>query len=896
MATITGTNSADVLVGSRAGTGNDLLKGLKGADTYQFGVGSGTDIVSEEGGDASQSIIDRLYFTGRKAVQMLFYRSGSDLVIDAGGGDTVTVQGQYDSTSTVKRVEQLKDTGAFEYSLTAGLVGSAATDILVGTDGDNTMTGAGGDDILFGGVGNDSLSGGADDDLLAGGLGNDRLDGGAGIDTATYADIKTGGVTVSLALATAQNTGAGGTDTLVNIENLTGSSGDDKLSGNAGNNILDGGAGNDVLEGGAGNDILNGGDGNDTASYASATTAVNVSLAITAAQNTGGAGSDTLTSIENLIGGAGNDTLTGNGGANTLTGGGGNDILIGGAGNDTADGGAGDDTYRYLAAAFGSDVGAGQSDTIVATSGDHIDFSAGMEALLRLNGSTLAALTTNTAVGPSFSASSNIQFKDGHLQIDVNGDQIFTAGQDFDIALPGVTAVTYNAATDQFDFGTGPAAAMSYTIAAAPASVSEGNIGTGNTITYTVSRTGDATQAGSVAIDFSGSTATSGTDYTVAGLSSGVLTFGAGATTASFTVTTVPDSVVESNESVIAKLGAITGGGTLGQPSSATATILNDDVAAAMSYTIAAPASVSEGNTGTGNTITYTVSRTGDASQAGSVAIDFSGSTATSGTDYTVAGLNSGVLTFGAGATTASFTITTVPDSVVESNESVIAKLGAITGGGTLGQPSSATATILNDDGTTKKIALTFDDGPDPTWTPQVLAVLKAEGVKATFFELGEMVNAYPEQSRAVLADGHQLANHTFDHQDLALLSDAQIQTEIQNTQNAIFNTTGTRPVYLRPPYGSIDQQAETIIERDGLKTVLWTVDPEDWNTPGTNTIIQRVMSQASDNGIILMHDGGGNRSQTVDALDNIIDGLRAQGYEFVTLDKVPLPPWDLFA
>uniref|UniRef100_UPI0014043799 polysaccharide deacetylase family protein n=1 Tax=Methylobacterium segetis TaxID=2488750 RepID=UPI0014043799 len=431
----------------------------------------------------------------------------------------------------------------------------------------------------------------------------------------------------------------------------------------------------------------------------------------------------------------------------------------------------------------------------------------------------------------------------------------------------------------------------SYTIAVAPASVGEG---TGTKITYTVNRTGDLSQAGSVAIDFSGSTATN-SDYTVANLpSSGVLNFIPGASSASFTVTPVQDNLVESNETVIAKLGTITGGGTPGATSSATATIVDDDALAPPSYTIAvAPASVGEG---TGTKITYTVNRTGDLSQAGSVAIDFSGSTATN-SDYTVANLpSSGVLNFIPGASSASFTVTPVQDNLVESNETVIAKLGTITGGGTPGATSSATATIVDDDGTTKKIALTFDDGPDPTWTPQVLAVLKAEGVKATFFELGEMVNAYPEQSRAVLADGHQLANHTFDHQDLALLSDAQIQTEIQNTQNAIFNTTGTRPVYLRPPYGSIDQQAETIIERDGLKTVLWTVDPEDWNTPGTNTIIQRVMSQASDNGIILMHDGGGNRSQTVDALDNIIDGLRAQGYEFVTLDKVPLPPWDLFA
>ena len=199
--------------------------------------------------------------------------------------------------------------------------------------------------------------------MLTGGDGNDSLDGGTGTDTVSYAEAGDA-VTVSLALSGAQNTDGAGIDTLANIENLIGSVFDDSLTGNAGDNVLQGLDGNDTLNGGAGNDTLDGGDGDgDTASYVGAASGITVSLAIAAAQNTGGAGTDTLIAIENLTGSAFNDTLTGDLNANSLDGGAGNDTLNGGAGDDTLIGRAGNDTLIGGAGDDTLDGGAAGSDT-----------------------------------------------------------------------------------------------------------------------------------------------------------------------------------------------------------------------------------------------------------------------------------------------------------------------------------------------------------------------------------------------------------------------------------------------------------------------------------------------------------------------------------------------------
>ena len=274
--------------------------------------------------------------------------------------------------------------------------GSAQDTVGAGSDtltNFENLTGSAFNDTLTGDDNNNVIHGLAGNDTLSGGNGDDTLDGGTGTDTATYADAFSG-VTVSLMLqGSAQDTIGAGLDTLTGIENLTGSTSDDTLGGDAGNNVLDrrrrdrhrqlcrchaavtvslalqgsaqntGGAGsdtlsnfenltgsafNDTLGGDANDNVLDGGDGNDTASYAAATGAVTVDLTQQdAPQDTGSAGFDTLTSIENLTGSNFDDTLTGNSNDNILSGGGGNDTLIGGDGNDTLDGGTGTDTVSY---------------------------------------------------------------------------------------------------------------------------------------------------------------------------------------------------------------------------------------------------------------------------------------------------------------------------------------------------------------------------------------------------------------------------------------------------------------------------------------------------------------------------------------------------------------------
>ena len=359
------------------------------------------------------------------------------------------------------------------------LSGGTGNDRLLGGFGSDLMTGNNGNDRLLGQGGNDALFGSAGNDTLLGGDGRDRLDGGLGTDTASYENAGSG-VTVSLGIADFQATGGEGSDRLRNIENLrgsdfadrltgdgsanvltggnggdvlnagggadqafggngsdrlNGSGGNDQLNGGSGNDVANGGSGNDTLIGGTGNDRLNGGNGNDTASYADAFAAVQVSLATTASQVTGGAGRDTLSNIENLIGSDFADTLSGNAGANrlfggnfsdvlegrngndrlfgengndTLAGGNGNDLLVGGNGADTLRGGNGNDT---LEGGRGADThtGAGGADTFVfanqggndtITDFDTVRDTIDLSAIGSINNFTqLRAAATDTAAG-----------------------------------------------------------------------------------------------------------------------------------------------------------------------------------------------------------------------------------------------------------------------------------------------------------------------------------------------------------------------------------------------------------------------------------------------------------------------------------------------------------------
>jgi len=178
-----------------------------------------------------------------------------------------------------------------------------------------------------------------------------------------------------------------------------------------------------------------------------------------------------------------------------------------------------------------------------------------------------------------------------------------------------------------------------------------------------------------------------------------------------------------------------------------------------------------------------------------------------------------------------------------------------------------------------KRVALTFDDGPS-VYTPQVMDVLRRKKVKATFFMLGDMVSRDPSAARRVLAAGHEIANHSSSHGLLPGYSD------ISRASRTIRRATGFRPCLFRPPYGALNSSVVASVKDLGMKSVLWDVDTSDWSTPGTGTIRSRI-SGAGPGSIVLMHDGGGPRSQTVAALAGAIHNLRSRGYRFVTVTKL---------
>jgi peptidoglycan-N-acetylglucosamine deacetylase len=182
-------------------------------------------------------------------------------------------------------------------------------------------------------------------------------------------------------------------------------------------------------------------------------------------------------------------------------------------------------------------------------------------------------------------------------------------------------------------------------------------------------------------------------------------------------------------------------------------------------------------------------------------------------------------------------------------------------------------------------LAMTFDDGPSAEYTPRLLDLLKARHLKATFFLIGQNVQAHPELVRRIIAEGHEVGNHTWDHPQLSKLSDEQATAEIEKTQDAIHTACGVTPVLLRPPYGALNKpQHVWIPERLKLNVIYWSVDTLDWKRPGAATITQRVLAGARPGAIILQHDIHG---QTIDAMPAALDGLIAKGYRLVTISQL---------
>lgn len=174
-------------------------------------------------------------------------------------------------------------------------------------------------------------------------------------------------------------------------------------------------------------------------------------------------------------------------------------------------------------------------------------------------------------------------------------------------------------------------------------------------------------------------------------------------------------------------------------------------------------------------------------------------------------------------------------------------------------------------------VALTFDDGPSE-YTPGFLQVLREKHVPATFFEIGQEMSRYPATMRQILREGDEIGNHTMHHAEFPGYSEIAPATTLAES------ITHFRPCLFRPPGGAVDSAVIGAAAEDGLRTITWDVDPADWSTPGTGAIYSRVVDAAQSGSIILMHDGGGPRGETLAALPQIIDTLRARGYGFATV------------
>jgi peptidoglycan-N-acetylglucosamine deacetylase len=183
-----------------------------------------------------------------------------------------------------------------------------------------------------------------------------------------------------------------------------------------------------------------------------------------------------------------------------------------------------------------------------------------------------------------------------------------------------------------------------------------------------------------------------------------------------------------------------------------------------------------------------------------------------------------------------------------------------------------------------KRIALTIDDGPSPIYTPQILKLLEKYGVTATFSMIGVQVRAYPGIAREVADAGHMIANHTWTHLDLPALSATSAADQIKRATSAIHKATGRKPALFRAPYGAWSPEVLELCAKNRLTPVDWSVDPRDWARPGVSSIVDNIMRNTRTGSIILEHDGGGDRSQTVAALGIVLPRLIDAGYRFVTV------------
>jgi peptidoglycan/xylan/chitin deacetylase (PgdA/CDA1 family) len=191
--------------------------------------------------------------------------------------------------------------------------------------------------------------------------------------------------------------------------------------------------------------------------------------------------------------------------------------------------------------------------------------------------------------------------------------------------------------------------------------------------------------------------------------------------------------------------------------------------------------------------------------------------------------------------------------------------------------------------GDEKILALTFDDGPDSVQTPLVLDLLKQYRIKATFFVIGNKIREHPDIAKREAAEGHELANHTYSHRFLGQSTVGQIQREMVDTQTAILEATGRKARLFRPPGGVYNSRVLEASKREQLQMVMWSwhQDTRDWSRPGVRRIVRKVLRNARNGDIILLHDYVSGQSQTAEALKIILPELIKSGYHFVTVSEL---------
>ncbi|PYK46944.1 MAG: polysaccharide deacetylase family protein [Verrucomicrobia bacterium] len=191
-------------------------------------------------------------------------------------------------------------------------------------------------------------------------------------------------------------------------------------------------------------------------------------------------------------------------------------------------------------------------------------------------------------------------------------------------------------------------------------------------------------------------------------------------------------------------------------------------------------------------------------------------------------------------------------------------------------------------------IALTFDDGPHEKLTPRLLDLLAQHHIHATFFVIGENVAQHPEILQRAVREGHEIGNHSWSHPNLAKMSDDAVRSQIKRTEEAIIGAIASRPVLLRPPYGSLTTRQKHFIHDDlGYEIILWDVDPLDWKEPGPNIVSSRILKETRPGSIVLSHD---IHAQTIQAMPATLTELEAKGFKFVTVSELlklrtPVPP-----